>query len=57
MKIELSRSDPLSGEADILTLERANNRANLRIKIKYKDQSGATITIRKQDLLDALKAI
>ena len=57
MKIQLSPTDPLAGEADRLIMGRSIiNRADLRIRIEYKDESGVDITIRKQDLIDALKA-
>jgi len=55
MKIELSRTDPLSGEADRLTLERATNRKDVRVRIENESHVGMTITVRKQDLIDAIK--
>ncbi len=57
MKIEL-RGHPLADDAYRLTLARSiSDRANLRIRIEYKDESGVDITISKQDLIDALKAL
>lgn len=57
MKIELRRTDPLADEAYRLSLERSFKRAHLRIRIEYEDKSGVDITISKQDLIDALKAL
>lgn len=57
MKIELRRTDPLSGEADSLSLERAIDRKDVRVRIEYESHAGMTITVRKQDLIDALKAL
>ena len=57
MKIELNRSDRIAGSAHRLTLERYDGPRALRVRIECEDKSGATITVSKQDLVDALKAL
>jgi len=57
MKVQVDRSDPLNGKADCVTLERAIDHKQVRVRVAYGDQSGLSVTFRKQDLIDALKAL
>lgn len=57
MKIEL-RGHLLADDAHRLILARSiNNREDVRVQIEYEDGSGVDITVSKQDLIDALKAL